>query len=45
MDSRDPAIIATSAAALRKIADDPELLRRYRMQSAGYADSLSALSG
>ncbi len=45
MDSRDPAVIATSAAALRKIADDPEFLRRYCMQSAGYADSLSALNG
>jgi 2-polyprenyl-6-methoxyphenol hydroxylase-like FAD-dependent oxidoreductase len=45
MDSRDPAVFAAAAMALRKIAEDPELLRRYRMQSAGYADALSALSG
>lgn len=40
MDSLDPAVIARSAAALRMINDDPELLRRYRLQSAGYADPL-----
>jgi 2-polyprenyl-6-methoxyphenol hydroxylase-like FAD-dependent oxidoreductase len=45
MDARDPAVIETSIRAMRKIAEDPELLRRYRMQSAGYADALSSLSG
>ncbi len=45
MDSLDPTVIAASAAALRAINNDPERLRRYCLQSAGYADSLSALSG
>jgi len=40
MDSLDPAVIARSAAALKAIYADTELLRRYRLQSAGYADPL-----
>jgi 2-polyprenyl-6-methoxyphenol hydroxylase-like FAD-dependent oxidoreductase len=42
MDSFDPAVIARSAAAMKAINSDGELLRRYRMQSAGYADPLGA---
>lgn len=42
MDSLDPAIIARSAAAMKMINDDAELLRRYRLQSSGYADLLGA---
>ena len=44
MDSLDASIIARSAAALRVINADPELLRRYRLKSAGYADPLSSPS-
>jgi 2-polyprenyl-6-methoxyphenol hydroxylase-like FAD-dependent oxidoreductase len=40
MDAFDPAVIAKTAAALKVINADAELLRRYRMQSAGYADPL-----
>jgi hypothetical protein len=40
MDSLDPAVIARSSAALKMIAADAELLRRYCMQAAGYADPL-----
>jgi len=40
MDSLDAAVIARSIAALKMINSDPELLRRYRLQSAGYADPL-----
>ena len=43
MDSLNPGVISAASMALRKIAEDPELLRRYRLQSAGYADPLSAL--
>ena len=45
MDSLDAGVVAATSQAMQKIAEDPELLRRYRMQSAGYADALSALSG
>ncbi|MSO98028.1 MAG: FAD-dependent monooxygenase [Rhodospirillaceae bacterium] len=44
MDSLDADLIARSAAAMRVINADPELLRRYRLQSAGYADALGAPS-
>jgi 2-polyprenyl-6-methoxyphenol hydroxylase-like FAD-dependent oxidoreductase len=42
MDSLDADVIARSAAAMRLINSDSELLRRYRLQSAGYADALGA---
>jgi 2-polyprenyl-6-methoxyphenol hydroxylase-like FAD-dependent oxidoreductase len=42
MDSLDPDIIARSAAAMKVINADTELRRRYRLQSAGYADALGA---
>jgi 2-polyprenyl-6-methoxyphenol hydroxylase-like FAD-dependent oxidoreductase len=42
MDSLDPTVIARSAAALKVINDNPEMLRRYRLQSAGYTDPLGA---
>lgn len=40
MDSLDPAVMVRAAAALRVINADSELSRRYRLQSAGYADPL-----
>ncbi|MDX2224441.1 MAG: NAD(P)/FAD-dependent oxidoreductase [Rhodospirillaceae bacterium] len=40
MDSLDPAVIARSSKAMRMISADAELLRRYCMQAAGYADPL-----
>jgi 2-polyprenyl-6-methoxyphenol hydroxylase-like FAD-dependent oxidoreductase len=42
MDSLDADVIARSATAMKAINADPELLRRYRLQSAGYADPLGA---
>ncbi|MBL8642347.1 MAG: FAD-dependent monooxygenase, partial [Rhodospirillaceae bacterium] len=42
MDSLDPAVIARSAAAMKVIQNDAEMLRRYRLVSAGYADPLGA---
>ncbi|MBL8630716.1 MAG: FAD-dependent monooxygenase [Rhodospirillaceae bacterium] len=44
MDSLDAAVIARSAAAMKMINDNPEMLRRYRLQSAGYADPLGTPS-
>jgi len=44
MDSLDADVIARSAAAMKVINADAELLRRYRLQSAGYADALGAPS-
>ncbi len=44
MDSLSPAIIARSAAAMKAINADAELLRKWRLQSAGYADPLGVPS-
>lgn len=44
MDSLDSAVIARSSAALKAIGADAELLRRYCLQSAGYADPLGVPS-
>jgi len=44
MDSLDASVIARSAAAMKVINADTELLRRYRLQSAGYADAIGVLS-
>jgi 2-polyprenyl-6-methoxyphenol hydroxylase-like FAD-dependent oxidoreductase len=42
MDSLDPGVITRRMEALKVINADPELLRRYRLASAGYADVLGA---
>jgi hypothetical protein len=44
MDSLDASVIARSAAAMKVINADTELLRRYRLQSAGYADAIGVPS-
>ncbi|MDX2143868.1 MAG: NAD(P)/FAD-dependent oxidoreductase [Rhodospirillaceae bacterium] len=42
MDSLDPDIITRRMEALKVINGDAEMLRRYRLASAGYADALGA---